>query len=298
MITTTIRTFIETTKSLLRDTLALAIFAGAYALLLATLYGFIATREATVWQVLLTLSFLVLIPAEFFILQAAIVDHARDRKFEWRHILLDSCKLFVVTIPVIVLGYALFTWLNKWQLQFPIPKPAEILTAAGSAAPNPPPLHWPTLLFATLRVVLFGIALPLLTIHLWIEVAGKEVCALVTGGAKNILRRVGNVLARAFASDSVFTYALGLIVFAAIPYALLFVHVTIKGNKADFTVFIARLVVVFAFTLFGWLITLSALISIAGRSTGATDATKTASSEITSGRIAEPVTREAEASVL
>ena len=66
MIATTFKTWIDTTKALLTNVRALAIFAALYALLLGTLYWFIATREATVWQVAITLFGLVLIPAEFF----------------------------------------------------------------------------------------------------------------------------------------------------------------------------------------------------------------------------------------
>ena len=73
------------------------------------------------------------------------------------------------------------------------------------------------------------------------------------------LTHVGHVCARAFQSDSVFTYALGLIVFVLVPYALLFVPVTIKGNKTEFAFFIFRLVLVFAFTLVGWIVTIVTL---------------------------------------
>src|SRR5205809_7173070 len=108
----TIRNFLETTRTLLTNRGALAIFAGLYALLLATLYWFIATREATVWQVVITIFLLVLIPAEFFILQATILNHAREPKFHWRQILRDAGKLLVVTVPIRIIGLALFALLN------------------------------------------------------------------------------------------------------------------------------------------------------------------------------------------
>jgi hypothetical protein len=263
MFTTVLSSFLETIRMLLKNRTTLAIFAALYALLLATLYGFVSTREASVWQVLVTLFFLVLIPAEFFILQATIVDHTRGQGLNWGRILRDSCKLAVVTIPIILLGYVLFVLLNKWQLHFPQPKP--VLTLPTSHGPTKPePLHWPTLLFATLRCLLFGVVLPLATIHLWIEVAGREVRALVDGGAKAILKRVGQVLARAFAVESALTYALGLVVFVLIPYAILFVPVSVKGTKTDFAVFIVRLVLGFAFTLIGWVVTLRALVENRG----------------------------------
>jgi hypothetical protein len=76
------------------------------------------------------------------------------------------------------------------------------------------------------------------------------------------LKRIGGVFARAFSSNSVLTYALGLIVFVAIPYALLFVPITIKGNKTEFAFFILRLVFVLVFTLFGWIVTVGALAKL------------------------------------
>ena len=244
----TIRAFVDSARALLANPRALALFAALYALLLATLYWFIATREATVWQVAITLLGLVVIPAEFFVLQAAIIDHARQTRVPWRAILIDACKFFVVTIPILILGYVLWILLNKWQIHYPAPKAAIVFPPAP---PKPQPVHWPTLLFATLRCLLFGIMLPLATIHLWIEVAARDL--------KSFPKRIGSALARAFSSNSVLTYALGLIIFVAIPYALLFIPFTIKGNKTEFVFFTFRLLLVFAFTLIGWVITLQVL---------------------------------------
>jgi len=264
MVKSTIRTFIDSPRALLTSPRALVIFAGLYALLLATLYWFIATREATVWQVAITLFGLVLIPLEFFILQAAIVDHARVAGFRWGQIVRDAIKLAVATIPIILIGWALWYLLSKWQVHFPAPK---VAIAFPPAPPKPQPVHWPTLLFATLRCLLFGIALPTLTIHLWIEVASHDLRTLFGG----ILKRIGRVFARAFSSDSVLIYTLGLIVFVVIPYVLLFVPLTIKGNKTEFAVFILRLVLVFAFTLFGWIVTVAALARLPRENTPAVD---------------------------
>jgi hypothetical protein len=256
MTATPLKTWVETTRSTLTNLRALAIFAALYALLLASLYGFIATREATVGQVTVTLLLLVLVPAEFFVLQSAILNHDREPKFRWAQILRDAIKLAVVTVPILLLAWALWALLNKWQLRFPAPRPPITLPAA---APRLQPIHWPSLVFATVRCLLFGVGLPLAAIHLWIEVAGRNVRDSVGGGGQAVLKRIGNVFARAFASESVFTYALGLIFFVVVPYALLFIPFTVKGTKTDFAVFIARLVLAFLFMLIGWIVTLTAL---------------------------------------
>jgi hypothetical protein len=254
---TVIRRFLETMRALLTTPVALAIFAVLYAVLLATLYCFISIREATIWQVAVTMFFLVLIPAEFFILQAAILQHSRADKFQWGQIIRDAIKLAVVTIPIILLGYALLYLLNKGQVRFPAPPVAGLAIASGPAKPLP--LHWPTVLFATVKFLLLGLVLPLVTIHLWTEVAARDLHASLSGGPKTILKRIGNALARALAFDSVLIYALGLIVFVLIPYAILFVPVKVMGTKTDFAVFVARLLLVYVFTLIGWMVTVSAL---------------------------------------
>jgi hypothetical protein len=113
-----------------------------------------------------------------------------------------------------------------------------------------PPLHWPSLIFSTLRLVLWGVAVPLATIHLWIAIAGQ--------GAKFFFRRVGSALARAFSPDSVLIYGLGLIIFFVLPYIILIPTFTINSNKTEFAVFGLRLLLSFAFSLIGWVLTLTA----------------------------------------
>jgi hypothetical protein len=162
----------------------------------------------------------------------------------------------VVTIPILLLAWGIYFLLNKWQLRY---QPPTLVLNVPAGPPKSQPLHWPTLLFGTLRFILFGIALPLATIHLWILVAGREARTLFEGGAESFFKRVGNAMSNAFASESVLIYALGLIFFALVPYLLLFVPVTVKGNKTDFTIFILRLVLSFVFTLIGWVVTLSTL---------------------------------------
>jgi hypothetical protein len=254
----TIKGFLNTTRSILTDPKPLGILAALYAVLLATLYGFISIREATVSQVALTYVFLVLIPIEFFLLQAAILHRAATGKFHWPQILRDAIKFAVIAIPIVLLGFLVAYLLNKWQAHYPAPEPPLILPGAKTP-PSTQPVHWPSVLFATARLLLLGVALPLAAIHLWIEVVAQDVRPVFSGGAITVLKRTGNAVARAFAFDSVLTFALGLIVFVLVPYAILFLGRPPKGNKTDFAFFIFRLVLVFLFTLIGWIVTLTAL---------------------------------------
>src|SRR5206468_7350742 len=159
-------------------------------------------------------------------------------------ILISALKLFVVTIPILIIGYLLWVLLNKWQLHHPAPRPPIVFPPTAA---KPQPLHWPGMLLATVRGLLFAVLLPLATIHLWIEVAAHDLRTLFGGGAVATAKRLGKIMARAFTSSSVFIYALGLILFALIPYALLFVQISPKGTKTDFAVFVSRLLLVFGF---------------------------------------------------
>ncbi len=275
MVKNTMKQFLETTRSLLRDRGTLAIFAGLYTLLLAALYGFITTREATVWQVLLTLLFVAAAPVIFFLLQAAIINRARTGIIEWNRALRDSTKLALLALPVILVGLGVMWLLNRWQAHFPAPHFTPPVVSPGtSQVVAVAPLHWPTVLFATLRALVLGIALPLALIQLWVELAGQNVLLLVRSGARPFVKSLGQILARAFGPQSVLIYALGLGVFGLIPYVLLFVHVPVKGAWSEITIFTVRLVLVFMFILVGWVITLSifaknnSALAVAGPTTG------------------------------
>jgi len=251
----TLKVFFASVRATLTNVRALLMFVILYALLLVSFYFFISTREATVWQVFVTYALLVLVPAEFFLLQAVILDFARDRKFVLKQIVISALKLFAVTIPVVIIGAFVWWLMNKLQARY---HPAPIVFA-----PTPPkaqPIHWPTLLITTLRFVLFGVAFPLATIHLWIEASVCDVRASFAGGLKTIFGTIGRALARAFTSDSVFVYGLGLILFVLGPYLILFVPFTVKGTKTDFAVFILRLVLAFVLTLIGWVVTVITLL--------------------------------------
>src|SRR5258706_987378 len=258
---TTLNELVNATRELLTKPRSLAFLAALYGLLLAPLYGFISIREATVSQVAITYLFLLLIPIEFFLLQAAIVHHATTGKFHWPQILRDAIKFAVITIPIVLLGFLVAYLLNKWQAHYPAPE-APLIVPGSRTPPPPQPLHWPSVLFATARLLLLGVALPLAAIHLWIEVAAQDVRSLFSGGSGIVLQRVGNAIARAFAFDSVLTFALGLIIFVIVPYAILFLGRPPKGNKTDFGVFIVRLLLVFLLTLIGWIITLTTLAKL------------------------------------
>jgi uncharacterized membrane protein (DUF485 family) len=105
---------------------------------------------------------------------------------------------------------------------------------------------------------LFGLILPLITIHLWIE-AANDWHAVVRGGARSIAKRIRQVLVRALAPETVLIYTIGLVLFAMLPYALLLAHLPIKGTRTEFALFTARLVLAFLLMLVGWVLTIITL---------------------------------------
>src|SRR2546423_6796385 len=254
--TTTLKLWLNTIKTTLTNIGGLIVLAILYALLLVSAYFFIATREATVWQVVVTYVLLILLPAEFFIFQASIIGHALNGKFHWRTIVMNAFKCFVVTIPVVLLAWGIYLLLNKWQLRYP---PPVLVLSAPAVPPKSQPMHWPTLIFGTLRFVIFGVALPLAAIHLWIEVTACNLRESLRSGGKAIVSRLGRRFSGAFASESVLIYVLGLLVLLTLPYVILVPTFAIKNNKTEFGVFILRLLVSFVLTLIGWVVTVSTL---------------------------------------
>jgi hypothetical protein len=262
--TTILKLWFSTIVTTFANVGALLVFGAIYAFLLVASYIFIAIREATVWQVLVTYALMILIPLGFFVLQASIIDRELDQKLRWRVVLIDALKFLAVTILVLLVVGLLYYLLNKVAARYPAPV-VEVVQAGPAAHPTPPtppptpPLHWPSLIFATLRFALLGVAFPLATIHLWIAVAGGGLRSLFSPGAKSFFKRIGSALANAFSSESVLIYGLGLIIFFVLPYVVLVPAFTIKGNKTEFAIFGLRLLLSFLFSLVGWVITLTAL---------------------------------------
>ena len=262
--TSILKLWFRTIATTLANLGALVVFAALYAFLLLASYLFIAIREATVWQVLVTYALIILIPLGFFVLQASIIDRELDQKLRWRVILIDALQFLLVTIPVLLIVWLIYYLLNKVAGRYPapvvaLPPPPPVAHAAPPPPPPPLALHWPSLIFSTLRFALLGVAFPLATIHLWIAVAGGGFRTLFAPGAKLFFKRIGSALATAFSSNSVLIYGLGLIIFFVLPYIALVPTFTVKGNKAEFIVFGVRLLLAFVFSLVGWVVTLTAL---------------------------------------
>jgi uncharacterized membrane protein (DUF485 family) len=218
------------TRRLFREWRAFTALMLIYALLLATLFLFVATKEATLWQITCTLLFAALSPALFFILQAMIANYAQGRSSArslLKSSLRDSCRLALASMAFALLASPVFYLTNKLQALLP------------------------ALVFSSLRLLLFAVVLPLIIVNLW--------SATLREGLRSALKKMHRSVARAFAPVSLRIYFAGLLLFGLIPYLLLFMHTSVERTAVAFGIFITRLVLVLIFTLTGWVLTVSSL---------------------------------------
>src|ERR1043165_8373172 len=152
--TTTLKLWFSAIATTFANTGALLVFAIIYAFLLVASYIFIWIREATILQVLVTYALMIVIPIGFFTLQAAIINRAIDQKLRWPVILIDVLKFLVVSILVLLVVWLLYYLLNKISARYPAPV-VEVVQKDKTAPPATAPLHWPSLIFTTLRFVLW-----------------------------------------------------------------------------------------------------------------------------------------------
>jgi hypothetical protein len=227
MFTQSIKAALAALRSLVRSWTTLLVVGLLYSGLLVMGYLFVSTREATISQLLITLAAIVIAPALFFALQAVSVNYATNTGA--KHLLktsaLDSVRLIVVTVPVILL---------------------TVLAVYGLGKINPQQ----TVVIAT-RYLLIGVIAPLLAIQLWV--------AATSQGLRPLLSRVHVIAASAFAPQSVFVYACGVLFFAVAPYLLIFFHVEIERTWLEVTLLVLRLAVSALLILIGWVTTVGTL---------------------------------------
>ncbi len=246
-------------RSLLASRGALALLAALYFALLAALHLFFSTGQATGWQLAVSALTAVAAPVLFFVLQAAAAHHAEGaRGFGalLRRALRDFLKIFLVSLPLIALALGLaYLVFRLWRWLPPDAAAAadatRTLTHGPSGAAPPAPLRWREALYSTLLLLLVGLLVPLMAAQAWLSVARD--------GLGATLKKFHRVLGRAFAPRAVLAYTIGLVAFGLMPYFVVFTRTPLSNDWAELGVFGLRLSLVFAFTLFGWAVTLGAL---------------------------------------
>lgn len=197
-----------------------------YAGLLIALYLFLSTREATISQLLVTFFSIAAAPALFFVLQAVSVSYTNTPS----RVVINSLKLFIVSLPLIALTAVGVYGLSKLQTH---------LTIA-----------------TTLRYLLIAVIAPLVAIQLWI--------ATSNAGLSSLVKRLGQILSKTFAPHSVLVYACGFLIFAVAPYLLLRKSISTERAWLEISLLTVRLAASATLMLVGWVTTVGA-ISILSR---------------------------------
>jgi len=260
MLTETFHSIATAIRKVLANWQSMAILAIVYAALLAALYFFMAIKEASIAQVVLTFVLAIAAVALFFLLHAMIAggiagEAAATAGSSIRLAAANFWKLIVISLPLIALAFLIAYLLGKAQNYFAAGDAArealDPLVNSRSRNPGPPPIDWRVAILSSVRYLAFGLVLPLTAIHLWL--------ATVREGLWPALKRSGTHFARAFAPQSVLIYIVGFLVFGLLPYLLLFKATPTSKAWLEISLLVARLALVFALTLFGWVITVWSL---------------------------------------
>jgi hypothetical protein len=254
MIKDSLRDIGNSARGLFKNPLGLLLLCALYLAMLACLYVFFATGQATAWQLILSALTAVAAPVLFFLLQAAVANFAQaETNFGSlvRRTPRDFLKVLLLGLPLIALAVGFVYLLGKLQAHLPKIEEAQHAVVATTLAPKPEPLHWQDALVSSLWLLLLGIVLPLVAAHLWLSTARD--------GLVFTLRKIHRVVARAFAPRAVFIYVVGLFVFGLMPYFILFTRTPVSNGWVELSFFTLRLALAFVFTLLGWTITLGSL---------------------------------------
>ena len=252
-------------RGLLRNFGALLVLALLYAALITAAVLFVTTREATTFQLALTALAAVAVPVLFFVVAAAAAAYAVGEARPagvLRRALANFLKVLAVSLPVLALVVGTIWAMNKLEnrvkhdprdeasAQYSANMDEEGADSADEPRPKPP-VRWAYVFYSALRLLLLGVFLPLVAVHLWI--------AAVRDGLGGALRKIHRLVARALSARSVFTYAVGMIVFALVPYFLIIKRTPASASWLELSFISVRLLAAFALTLFGFVATTAAL---------------------------------------
>lgn len=197
----------------------------AWAGLLTAVYLFASTREATIFQLLLTLVVVIAAPTLFFVLQAVSVTYTDEPVRRIRQMAIDCLKLIVVSVPVIAATLLAVHSLNKVQSH---------VTLATTA-----------------RYLLIAVVVPMFAIQIWI--------AASKGGLRSLVKGLRGVLGQTFAPQSMFVYGCGFVIFAVVPFVVLEIGISSERPWLELSVLIVRMAVSAILILLGWVTTVGTL---------------------------------------
>lgn len=222
-----------------------------YEALLAVVYLFIVTGEATMVDVLLTV--LVLPVAAvflFFMVQALGVSYVRigvGPLYQLKRALRDCWKILVVSLPVMLLIGLVIHFSDA----------AQVRLIRQVYEQDPPSGQWKIQALQWTRYALLYFLLPLISIHLWI--------AAVREGVGGAFKGVGRVLATAFSPRSIIIYLIVGVVFGAVAWQLFNTRIRVEDAWYELWVFGARLMIALIVVFLGWFIAVGSLAEMTAR---------------------------------
>lgn len=264
------RNFKLSLRHLLSPPATLLIFVAGYAALILTVYLFLTTREATWWQVLLTLVFALLVPYLFAVLQtmgvrvshieAASFVAANEVKTNAGRVppgellgggLRRAWRVLAACVPIVLIALLAVYLLNLLDAKLTGDAVDEVEVAARANTLSSGEVGWRDALVTTLRVLVLGAIVPLIAVHLW--------AAVTNAGWAASLRKGFKIVASAFMPAALVTYTLGASLFILVPYFLITTRTPVAGAWLELTLLGVRLMFAFLFFVFGWTLTQGAL---------------------------------------
>jgi hypothetical protein len=229
-----------------------------YAALLAALYLFFTTREATMAQLLLTLLLAISAVALFFSLGALGLREAHNRgnrgnggnggnggnRVVIPHLreALNGCwKLLLVSLPVLLVGWLVAAGISWIEFKATGGREWEHGVVPDVIAPG-------------LRYLLLLFALPLIAIRLWIVTLGEGVGAALRGSGRSIVRALG--------PRPLLVYLLLAVVSGLLIYLLLSIRTPASNAWIEITLLGARIALAALVAFIAWMIALGALARV------------------------------------
>lgn len=229
-----------------------------YLAMIGATYQFFVTREATAGQLFLSAVLAMAVPVLFLTIQTIAARYGEKNQQPASLLggaLRDCWKLLVISISLIIIAVLASFLFSKFGGSAPATAIREVARSvpapSRAVVPKPQPVHWQTVALTTLEYLIFFLILPLAAIHLWLVTARE--------GLSPAFKRSARILARAFAPQSVITYAIGFIIFAVVPYFLVVTRTPAGTAWLDAGLLVVRLLLAVAFSLIGWVATVGAL---------------------------------------
>jgi hypothetical protein len=207
--------------------IALLIFV-LFLLTFLSLVLFFTTREASLFQLLVTALSALLSIAFFSLFQSALLllpEYKRPGEL-LHHSLRSFWKVILITLPVILVMVLFYLLINR--IESNIKSEAE----------------WIVKLLSTLRAIAFAFIFPLLLVLMW--------TSTVRSGIRSTVRQLHKLLLLSFSGRSLLLFSLGFLLFALLPWLILSIKTQVANDWLELALLLIRLIIAFMAFFIGW----------------------------------------------